>query len=206
MFDQTPILTNDRLIRTALKRSLERQYAADPMIRIIEELGIKHGAVRVDLALINGGIHGFELKSDKDTLSRLPYQMRVFNTVLDRVTLVVGKNHLYEAINMIPEWWGMIVAKSWETSDTVSFYKIREAGINPDPKSNAIVQLLWRQEALNILEELGCADGVRSKNRDAIYSRLTDILDIESLRTEVVDHLCARSNWRSDPPYRQDGD
>lgn len=176
------------------------------MVKIIEELGIRHGAVRVDLALINGAIHGFELKSDKDTLNRLPFQMKVFNTVLDRVTLVVGKNHLYEAVNMVPDWWGIIVAKSWCGSEDVSFYTIREAGNNPDPKISAIAQLLWRQEALDILEELGYAEGVRSKDRKTIYSRLTEILDIESLRTEVRDHLCSRSNWRSGQPYTLDGD
>jgi hypothetical protein len=35
--------------------------------RVVEEMGIWAGSVRVDIAVINGEFHGFELKSDRDT-------------------------------------------------------------------------------------------------------------------------------------------
>ena len=85
------ISTNDTLIRSALKKFLTNHHAQDEKVRIIEEFGVQHGTARVDIAVINGIIHGYEIKSDQDTLRRLPRQMGVFNLVFDKITLVVGK-------------------------------------------------------------------------------------------------------------------
>ena len=90
--NQTP--TCDKVIRLALKKKLEKSTKT---IKIINELGILHGEARIDLVVISDGVmHGYELKSDIDSLSRLPEQMRIYNTVFSKVTLVVGKKHILE--------------------------------------------------------------------------------------------------------------
>jgi hypothetical protein len=160
------IFTSDKLIRNALKESFKKTHEECPDSKVIEELGIAHGAVRIDIVVINNVIHGYELKSDIDTLDRLPGQMEIYNKVLDRVTLVVGKNHLYEAIQVVPEWWGITIAKISAPCKKVVFYNIREAEDNLNQDSHAVASLLWRDEALNILEKIGEADGVRSKTRN----------------------------------------
>lgn len=205
MNPHTPMLTSDKVIRAALKDVLERKHRGDQGTRIIEELGIIHGTARIDFAVVNGVIHGFELKSDKDTLYRLPDQMRVYNAVLDQATLVVGKNHLHEAIKVVPDWWGIIIAQMTLTDGTVSFCEIRAAGDNPDSTSVAVASLLWREEALHILEERGAANGVRSKNRQAVYARLAEVLDGATLRAKVRNRLRARSSWRSAIPRTPNG-
>lgn len=196
------VCTNDRVIRTAIKAYLEvtlRKNSEEcSHVKIIEELGITHGAARVDIAVINKLIHGYELKSDLDNLDRLPEQMRIYNTVLDRVTLVVGKSHMYEAIKIIPEWWGITLAKIAGSSEKVTFYTIREARENVDQDAFSIACLLWREEALSLLEEIGEAKGVRSKNRKVIYQRLATVLDKDCLRKKVRDVLCSRTSWRFD--------
>jgi hypothetical protein len=156
-----------------------------------------HGDARVDLAVVNGTIHGYELKSDMDSLYRLREQMRIYNSVLDHMTLVVGKTHLRDAINIIPEWWGVTIAKFASSEHTVSFYHIRDAEENPEKDSIAIANLLWREEALEILDEWGVADGLRSKPRSAIYQRLVEILDQNELRAKVRERLFVRGDWRS---------
>ena len=192
------LLTNDQVIRTALKKSLEEQCSGHIDTKVIEELGIIHGEARVDIAVVNGIIHGYELKSDKDTLNRLPGQIKVYNAVLDRVTLVVGKSHLQEAIRIIPEWWGITVAKKISSGGDVAFYNIRGADDNPNQdRAVAMAALLWRQEALSILEKLGAADGFRSKTRSVIYKRLAEVLESDVLYRTVRDHLRSRLNWRS---------
>ena len=190
-------LTSDKLIRSALKKQLEKRYREDPDAKIIEELGLAHGAARVDIAVVNGVLHGYELKSDLDTLYRLPEQMRIYNSVFDRITLVVGKSHLHEAIKLIPDWWGITIAKSINTAGEINFSNIRATEDNPLRSSMAIASLLWREEALNILEQLNKARGVRSKTRTVIYERLVEVLDQETLRNEVRRYLRARVNWRS---------
>lgn len=188
--------TNDKVIRSALRKSLESAYSNDPHSKIFEELGLTHGVIRADLVVVNGCIHGYELKSDLDTLQRLPAQMRTYNSVFDRMTLVVGKSHIEEAIRQIPEWWGITLAKINDSDGTVSLFDLRESEVNPKKDSLTIARLLWRDEALNILEELGRADGFRSKSRDVIYKKLVDVLSQGDLSDRVRAHLFNRTGWR----------
>jgi hypothetical protein len=200
------ILTNDKMIRMALRQELENACKNKIDTKIIEELGITHGAARIDIAVVNGIIHGYELKSDKDTLKRLPEQIRIYNSVLDKVTLIVGKNHWHEAIRIIPEWWGITIAKIVDDKKTVSLYKIRKPLQNPNPDNEAIAALLWRDEALNILEQINKADGMRSKKRSLIYKHLASVLSERRLRAKVRERLRVRVNWRSGLQCMQGGD
>lgn len=190
--------TNDNIIRIALMKILSKDHEGDSETKIIEELGLKHGEARVDIAVVNGVIHGYELKSDLDTLIRLPNQMRIYNSVLDQITLVVSKDHLHEAIKLIPDWWGIIIAKMIDSNGNIKFCTIRKPEENPFKDSLSIAKLLWRTEALNILKRRDQAHGVRSKSRQAIYERLVTILDQKALGNEVRTCLRTRTNWRSD--------
>ena len=66
----------------------------DPQTLIVEELGIRQGAARVDVAVVNGSLHGYEIKSARDTLERLPKQSELYSSVFDTITLVTAENHL----------------------------------------------------------------------------------------------------------------
>lgn len=200
------ILTNDQVIRKALRKELEKKCRGKSKTKIVEELGVTHGKARIDIAVVNGNIHGYELKSDKDTLKRLPYQIKKFNSVFDFVTIIVGKTHLYEAIQIVPEWWGIRIAKMKDHSKTISFYEIRKASKNPSQDSLAIAALLWREEALTILEEIGKAKGVRSKSKKDIYKRLVETCKPRTLNRLVREYLRARTAWRSDLQYIPSGD
>jgi hypothetical protein len=178
------ITTNDRIIRTALKAVLTELHAHDEKLRIVEEFGVEHGAIRIDIAVVNGFLHGYEIKSDRDTLLRLPEQMEAYNSVFDRVTLVVGKQHLYDAIGIVPDWWGITIAKIG-SDHSVLLNPIREAKDNDRQSSLSIARLLWRNEALRILEEAGKADGLRSKPREVIYEKLSAVLDQKTLERRV---------------------
>ncbi len=196
--------TNDRIIRSALKKKLQETHKDDPKLRIVEELGVKHGAARVDIAVINGVLHGYEIKSDRDTLLRLPEQMAAYNSVFDQITLVVGKSHLHEAINVVPDWWGITIAKI-DSANVVVFSCIREAKKNLKQDTISIARLLWKDEALEILEEAGQADGIRSKTRGFIYERLSEAFDQKILQEKVRNVLFFREGWRSDSPLVLNG-
>lgn len=190
--------TNDKLIRSALIHNLEISHKGELRTKIVEELGLTHGAARVDVAVVNGILHGYELKSDLDTLIRLPEQIKIYDSVLDKITLVVGKHHLHSAIKMIPDWWGILIAKISKSNGKIVFCNIRKPEENPLKDSISIAKLLWREEALDILEQFNQADGIRSKRRQIIYERLAEVLDQKTLRKKVREYLFFRSNWRSD--------
>lgn len=191
--------TKDHEIRRALVRDLKVAYKDDSENRIIEELGINHGSVRADVAVINGIMDCYEIKSDRDTLQRLPDQIRAYNAIFDKVTLVVGFTHIYEALEIIPDWWGVTIAKT-NNKGAIVFSVIRDPISNTSKDKDAIARLLWREEALRILEDRKQDVGVRSKPKAVIYERLTAILDENELSTIVRQYLCSRPLWRVASP------
>ena len=192
------IATNDKLIRKAFKLKLEVVYASGQKTKIIEELGILHGTARIDIAVVNGIMHGYEIKSDQDTLKRLPEQIKEYNAVFDKLTLVVGRRHLYKAIHIIPDWWGVMIAIINENNKMV-FHVIREAGDNQKQVGISIARLLWKEEALQILERKNKAEGFRSKPRKLVYERLTNVIGMNTLKKQVRNTLLVtRKAWRSD--------
>ena len=203
------ILTNDKTIRKALKSVLDRELLRCKRqghdVQIFEELGVQHGNARIDLAIVNGIMHGYEIKSDCDTLERLPEQVKEFNTVFDKLTLVVGKRHLYQAMHIVPDWWGVKIAKV-DVDNEVFFQTIRKAEINPMPLGISIARLLWKDEALNILEKRNIAEGIRSKPREMIYKRLVDSLDIKTLQKYVRSLLIDREYKQADTQLASCGD
>lgn len=190
--------TNDPAIRQALIVKIVEDHKDDPA-KIIEELGINHGSVRADIAAVNGIMHCYEIKSDRDTLLRLPGQIKAYNAVFDRVTIVVGYTHIYDAIELVPEWWGITVAKENEYG-TIVFSEIRSPMVNSGKDGRSIARLLWREEALAILEELNQAHGYRSKPRSLIYEKLAACLDTNALADRVKEVLCLREAWRVPVP------
>lgn len=197
--------TNDSMIRAVLRKKLEKKHAKDKRVRIIDELGLHHGDARVDIAVVNGVMHGYEIKSDQDTLFRLPEQVQIYNSVFDKMTLVVGKSHLYEAIKMIPDWWGVVIAKA-DANGNVTFNTIRKEENNKEQDQVSVARLLWREEALRILEDINEARGFRSKPKDIIYTKLSTTLDQKTLNKKVRETIFFRTNWRSESPLLTYGD
>ncbi len=135
--------SRDRDVRTLLKRHLAEFHASTPTL-ILDELGLCEGDVRVDVAMINDELSGFEIKSPADSLARWPKQRRVYSKVLDRAWLVATDKSLDAA--KAPAWWGLI--RVVETADQLGIRVLRDAKPNPSPDALAIAQLLWHAEAL----------------------------------------------------------
>jgi hypothetical protein len=194
----TPAALRDLDIRHALRAHLAHVHAGDTHTRVIEEMELCLNAARVDLAVVNGRLEGFEIKSDRDRLDRLARQADVYNRVFDRMTVVAGQRHLPSAIEAIPVWWGVSEARAVE--DGVELRVIRPAQNNPEPDGYSVAQLLRRAEALAILDQAGASRGVRSKSLPFVWQRLVDALPADELACRVRDALIARADWRSRRP------
>ena len=173
--------------RVALHKKLMAEHLDDTLI--MDELGLC-GEVRVDVAVVNGALSGFELKSARDTLRRLPKQIEIYSRVLDHAVLVVADNHLDSAMSMVPDWWGVVRAQGSAGAVVLESERIVGTNCSVDPMS--LVQLLWRDEALEELEIRCAASGVRSKPRWAVWNRLAETVDVGELRTIVRHRLKAR--------------
>jgi hypothetical protein len=189
----TPTI-RDREIRTALRRKIEEVYRNDSDTLIIDELGLCEGDARIDVAVVNGSLTGYEIKSAADTLQRLPHQVDIYGRLLDEVTLVSSKCHLDKAKAIVPEWWGL--SEATETSGQIAFEVVREPQQNPLVDPFAVVQLLWKDEALMLLKQLGLQKGMRGKARPLVWKCLSDAISLPELSTLVRQQLKARRNWR----------
>jgi len=157
---------------------------------IIEELGLCRGKSRVDIALVNGIMHGFEIKSDRDSLTRLPQQCEMYSRIFDKTTLVVGSRHCNKALSLIPEWWGVLRVVQGDVGP--NFIRERAEKLNPGRDSRAIVELLWLDEAIRALEERNAVRGVRSKPRKMVWDRVCEILSIDEISVIVRERLRVR--------------
>lgn len=181
-------------IRHALRAHLAEVHAGDVHTRVFEEMELGLNAARVDLAVVNGRLEGFEIKSDRDRLDRLGRQAEVYNRIFDHVTVVAGRRHVEGALGEIPEWWGVMAAEA--TADGVRLCVVRATRTNPAPDGYSVAQMLRRPEAMAILEDIGAADGVRSKSLPHVWQRLADVLPADELGRRVRDALVVRADWR----------
>lgn len=189
---------SDAEIRDLLRRRLRIEHTRSSETVFIEELGLCRGQVRVDLAVVNGHLHGYEIKSDRDGLHRLPGQVRLYGSVLDRATLVVGGRHLEHAIELLPEWWGVLrVERRRALPRLVTVRRGRE---NPARDTRALAELLWLDDALRLLAQHGAARGVRGKPRPAVWDRLRDRIPAEEIAAAVRARLKARASHQSVQP------
>lgn len=166
-------------------RALLREYLDDihqgTDTRVLEELGLCQGDVRVDVAAVNGELSGYEIKSPSDTLARFPRQCKFYSKVVDRAWLVATEQTIARA--EVPDWWGLIAV--FELDDRLALRVVRPAQLNPKPDALSIAKLLWRDEALECLRNAGRARGVLTKSRKLIWKRLIDCVELDDLRAAV---------------------
>jgi hypothetical protein len=183
-------------VRSGLHAKVLCEHRDAPDTLVIDELSLWYGAARVDVAVVNGRIHGFEIKSDLDTLERLPEQRRIYCMVLDRVTMVVGRKHLDGTLAAVPDWWGIKLVFAGPRK-AVHFEDVRCPRMNPSIDPVALASLLWCEELTDILSAVGAARGVRGKSRDCLSRRVAETLSLTDLRAEVRRRLKARDGWRA---------
>jgi hypothetical protein len=133
----------DRDVRKALLGRLHDRFGDDAQTRIVEELGLLHGDCRIDVAVINGQLSGFEIKSERDTLQRLPDQAATYSKIFDFVTLVAPPAHLQKAESWLPGWWGLTTVTRARGGRPV-LRRVRQGARNRTVDLAALAHLLWR--------------------------------------------------------------
>lgn len=187
---------HDQDIRAELNRQLDQRHAGDPEARIVNEMGVLVGSSRIDVAVINGHLEGFEIKSEHDNLSRLPRQARAYGRVFDRLTAICAERHVADAQEVLPSWWGIKIAEP--DGEGVRIVQQRSARANRMVDPRAVAQLLWRHEALDLLDALGEARGLRNKPKRVLWTALAEALPPRELRALVRERLRARKGWLAD--------
>lgn len=189
-------------VRGALQRTHLKQFDEDGDSRIIQELDICNGEARIDIAIVNGHIHGLEIKSEQDTLARLPHQIDVYSKVFDYLTLVVARSHIDAARKILPKTWGIMQASMRKN---VQLKSIKGPELNNDTDAVAICQFLWKEELVALLEA-HCLPPMPQKTTKIEFCQfLSESVEKTCLVESVRKTLKARTSWRVEPPLRQNG-
>lgn len=181
-------VTRDVDIRKVLLEGLEAKYSDRDHDLIVEEFGCK--AARADVAVINGVLHAYEIKSDSDSLDRLPSQIDAYQGVFEYVTLVCGRRLLERARTAIPNWWGLQRAEFKDGS--ISIRELRAPKPNPNQIPLAVAKMLWKTEALVVLRKYGHR-GITSRcTADEVWNAVAAQVPIAELTNEVRQAIKAR--------------
>jgi hypothetical protein len=192
---------HDSEIRKALKEQISTEVPGDPSALILDEFGIDGGRNRADLAVVNGQLKGFEIKSQFDTLRRLARQAEAYGTVFDTVTLVTTLSHLPAGRRVVPEWWGLAIVGRNSSGD-LGIVQVRKEETNQKLEPYSLARLIWREEAIAILSARGLDRGFRTKPRRLLWERLACVLSIDELRETVRLALKLRHSSRAVDPRK----
>lgn len=186
---------NDQKIRISFHHKCLSKHHKDSATLVVDELGLQHGKCRADIAVINGLLIGYEIKSDVDSLRRLNNQIASYNLVFDHISAIVAICHLEEAKTIIPDCWGMISVAEGKRG-AIYFKTVRRSTQNRNVDKYAIAQLLWRNEAQEILASLGVHGKELRGKRSNLYTHIVERLNSYELRVVVKKYLMNRTNWR----------
>ena len=188
---------NEESVRMYLHRRLAVKHQNEANTIFFYELGICQGSARIDLAVVNGQLHGYEIKSDRDNLRRLGTQAVIYSKVFDRVTLVCGDRHVSHALDIVPSWWE--VWRIVPTTKDPEFRTVRVGRNNPNREIRALAQLLWLEEARSLLAQRHSLRGLRGKPRGDLWDKVCELFRIEEVAEAVRSHLMATAAKRGRP-------
>lgn len=148
---------------------------------------------RVDALLVSHRICGFEIKSEADSLSRLPRQVEAYGAVVERAVLVVAERHLPAALTLVPDWWNIWGAQ-WR-GDVVRIRKVRGGHLNPSINPLAVTSFMTRDDLVEALRALGHTR-LSALGVDQLRERLTTHLDRRGTLRLARAAMLSRSDWR----------
>lgn len=185
------MLCRDRDIRPVLRARLAADHAHDAGTRILDEMPICQARARADVAVVNGELAGFEIKSDVDRLDRLASQVRYYGRIFDRSVVVCAPRHLAVLRRRLPVWWGL-----WAIDETpagsLALHVDRIADANPETNKRDRLALLRRDEMAEVFEHRIGGDSRRMR-RMALMDALVVGLGPAEISAEVRRYLCARA-------------
>ncbi|MCA4727204.1 sce7726 family protein [Mycolicibacterium fortuitum] len=183
----------DKDIRLALAAAIGRQYR-DSDYLLVPEVDIICGIPgRIDALLVADRIWGFEIKSDLDTLRRLPRQLEAYGPVLERGTLVAAARHIEGVEKLLPPWWGIWVVI--DRAGTAALTVHRSGKTNPGLSLHAVAEFIPREGLVRHLR----TQGVRGYSKYSVYELRDQVVRLHS-RREFLSLarwvMSSRGDWR----------
>lgn len=190
---------NDPTIRQHLLSKLKSEYidsCATNSNRIVNEMSVCRGLARVDVAVINGSLHGYEIKSSEDTLVRLDNQLQIYSKCFDYISVITTEKHLNGVYKKCPENIG--ISEIISIGNKVKIVQRRKAKKNRNVDPVSVLELLWKSELLELVESNDLTKKISSKSKEYICNYIAINLNISKIQHSVRYLLKIRKGWRSD--------
>lgn len=188
-------ILDDKIIRKGLKIYLNSKRT--PPKIIIDEMNVHNGNARADLVALYGNTHCFEIKSDKDTLSRLQNQIEYYDYSFDRVHVVVTNKFIHKIQDIVPNYWGVILTKY--SNDKLKFSIVRNAKRNPNFEPEKALLSLWKSELLKLNSQISEINPPLRVTRE----RLAKKIGSEATKKEVSNGIFNALENRFSNPSQQ---
>lgn len=182
-------------IRHALVRKRLRYMVKNDDGLIVHELGLAHARSRIDVAVVNGLIHGFEIKGTNDSLERLQHQLDIYIQSLQKLTMVVAERHVEQVMKTAPCWCG-VIAVTRGKREAVNFERVQASKRNQLVDRYMMAHLLWRNEVQAILVSNGVCRADLRAPRAILYRRLIAEISERDLTAEIKLAMTKRQAWR----------
>jgi hypothetical protein len=109
------------------------------------------GDCKADVAILNGTATVYEVKSERDSLTRLERQIAAYATVFAKVYVIAAETHIRAVANTVPDFVGILCLNSRHQIST-----LRDAVDQPERTSPAaIFNSIRTEEARSILTSFG---------------------------------------------------
>jgi hypothetical protein len=145
-------------------------------------------------AHIDDKLHAFEIKSERDQLTRLRKQTRYYNEACSECTVVVHETHEDVAFS-VPPWWGIWTAR--ETADGVSLAVARNAKPNPEFDSTQLARILRSTELARVVRANDPTARISMLTKDELVRRARGLLGDDVLAQLSLEILRTRKTWTS---------
>ncbi|SDP39832.1 hypothetical protein SAMN04488061_2851 [Filomicrobium insigne] len=194
-----PTGTAEQEIRTAAEQLARRYW---PSARIVHELNVENGISRADIAVITADrLILMELKSERDTLDRLPNQIEQFTKVAHHVIVVAHRKWCDSAgwqtnnegqpfLPQAPIFRPSAGATVWEYSEGKCKGNAPHAGCSW-PWTARMLNLLWNSELQRVCYVLRVATTKRP-TRGAMIDDLMRLCRAPELEQAVLAQLRTR--------------
>lgn len=181
-------MSHDAAIRDALVAHLRATY---PGGLVVQEwrIGNWPNVCIADVATVDASeIVGYEIKSERDTCTRLTRQAAAYDRVCDRCVLVAAPRHIAKARGILGPWWGLV---AWDGALHVE----REAYAIPEAVRNVegMLEVLWCDE----LRQVALAHSLpRVGSKRVLIERIVAGVESHALRGAAREILRSRTDWR----------
>ena len=144
------------------------------------------GNCKADLVILNGTATVYEIKSERDSLTRLSNQIQNYERVFATINVIASEDHVYRVLAVVPEDVGVLcLSRRYQIS------QVRDAADRPERICPmAVFESLRSAEAKAILTSMGVpVPTVPNTQRHAVMRELFAHLEPRELHVSMVSVL-----------------